>query len=64
MKLLQHVLKNNRDYKYLHDEQAIFIFTEFFETWSYGAVARKFIQAFYDAKHFRMLGILCISDSF
>lgn len=30
MKLLQHVLKNNRDYKYLHDEQAIFVFTEFF----------------------------------
>jgi len=52
MKLLQHVLKNNRDYKDLHDEQAIFIFTEFFETWSYGSVARKFIQAFYDAKHF------------
>lgn len=73
MKLLQHVLKNNRDYKYLHDEQAIFVFTEFFffevtaqklRLRSYGSVARKFIQSFYDAKHFRMLGILCISDSF
>lgn len=58
------MLRNNRDYKYFHDEQAIFTFTEFFETLSYGSFVTKFIQAFYAAKHFVMLGILCISDSF
>lgn len=56
MKLLQHVLKNNRDYTYLHDEQAIFVFTEFF-FWSYGSEVTAQLQESL-SKLFMMLSIL------